>query len=66
MSLFDNYISYGTAVFVQQPQLLEPMIATLALTADNNELDEDDLSNVCQLIHSILLHLRGHVDKVCR
>ncbi|ORZ33361.1 armadillo-type protein [Catenaria anguillulae PL171] len=59
----DNYVSYGKDQFAVNRALQQAMVdmVDLCLTAD--ELGEADRVCGCQLIESMLLHLRGgHID----
>ncbi|CAG8569447.1 9240_t:CDS:10 [Ambispora leptoticha] len=58
----DNYISYGTEVFVQNPNLQAKIYDIIETVMKSDRLGETDRVSACKLIESVLLNCRGHVD----
>ncbi|KNE59737.1 hypothetical protein AMAG_05202 [Allomyces macrogynus ATCC 38327] len=58
----DNYISYGTREFAANVQLQQAMVDLINICMTTADLGEADRVCGCQLMESMMLHLRGHID----
>jgi importin-7 len=60
----DNYIAYGKNAFIQDVQI-QGMITDIISTIFGDEhSSEADRIRACQLMESLMLNLRGHIDQV--
>ncbi|EOQ99370.1 hypothetical protein E3P89_02255 [Wallemia ichthyophaga] len=58
----DNFISYGSPVFAQNPTYRQMAVDIYATAMESEQLGEQDRLVASQLIESVLLHLPGQVD----
>ncbi|TIB90206.1 ARM repeat-containing protein [Wallemia mellicola] len=58
----DNFISYGSPVFAQNPTYRQMAIDIYLSAMESDQLGETDRVVASQLIESVLLHLPGQVD----
>lgn len=59
----ENYISYGAAHLVQQPEAMNRLIDMIRLTMTSDEFVESDWVHGCNLIESLFLHCpRGSIN----
>jgi hypothetical protein len=61
----DNYIAYGKEVFVQEPQHQNLIVDMIVTVFNDKNSGEADRIRACQLMESLMLNLRGHIDAVC-
>jgi hypothetical protein len=60
----DNYIAYGKDVFIQDPQHQNLIVDMVVTVFNDKNSGEADRIRACQLIESMMLNLRGHIDLV--
>ncbi|CAG8577467.1 17791_t:CDS:10, partial [Gigaspora margarita] len=59
----DNYISYGTGVFVQNADLQARIYDVIETVMNSDRINESERTCACKLIESVLLNCRGYVDQ---
>ncbi|RHZ46534.1 hypothetical protein Glove_615g3 [Diversispora epigaea] len=59
----DNYLSYGTEVFVHNSNLQSMIYDIIETVMKSDRLGEGDRSCACKLAESVLLNCRGYVDQ---
>ncbi|CAG8511343.1 16093_t:CDS:10 [Cetraspora pellucida] len=60
----DNYISYGTDVFVQNADLHTRIYDIIETVMNSDRINESERVCACKLIESVLLNCRGCMDQV--
>jgi hypothetical protein len=60
----DNFVSYGTNVFKEQPRYREMMVDIYSTSMKAEQLGENDRVNGCKLAEAMMLNLREHIDDV--
>ncbi|CAG8735053.1 7002_t:CDS:2, partial [Dentiscutata heterogama] len=59
----DNYISYGTEIFVQNADLQARIYDVIETVMNSDRINESERICACKLIESVLLNCRGYVDQ---
>lgn len=60
----DNFISYGSDVFAQNPRYLEMIVDIFETAMQSTALGATDRMTACSLGESVMLNLRGQCDSV--
>lgn len=64
LGALDNFISYGSEAFAQNPQYLDIAIDIFETAMSSTALGAADRITACKLAESVLLNLRGAADRV--
>ncbi len=60
----DNFIAYGKDVFAREPELQKSLVDMIVSIFSDEDSGEADRIRACQLMESMMLNLRGHIDHV--
>lgn len=60
----DNFISYGSEVFAQNPKYLDMIVDIFETAMTSSALGATDRVTACSLGESVMLNLRGACDRV--